>query len=459
MKQLSWKEQLYIGLMLFALFFGAGNLVFPPALGFSAGENLWQAMPGFLITAVGLPILGVTAIAKSGGLDVLTNRVHPIFAIVFTLTTYLCLGPFLVIPRAGNVAFEMGVVPFLPDFLRANSLTLTVYTVIYFAINFWLCLNPSKMFARIGKILTPILLSMITIIFIQSQFYPIGDFGKPVEAYQQSATFKGFMEGYMTMDTLAALLFGGVIVAAFERKNISNKKQIARLTMRTGVFAGFLLALIYLMLGYLGAVSQSLLPSYQNGGEILTAVSTNLFGQYGTILLGTVFTLACITTSVGLITSCGQYFAKLMPRFSYTVWTGIVCFTSMIIANLGLNQIIVFSVPILLVIYPLTIVLIILSFGHSLFKGYKSVYKISLLGTAMISLVDALQQSKFVDVSFITDVYRYLPLYEQGIGWVLPALVGACIGFLWGKGKETQLQLGKKENTSHTSFSQIEEGQ
>ncbi|AYB38096.1 branched-chain amino acid transport system II carrier protein [Brevibacillus laterosporus] len=458
MKQLSWKEQLYIGLMLFALFFGAGNLVFPPGLGFSAGENLWQAMLGFLITAVGLPILGVAAIANSGGLDVLTNRVHPIFAVIFTLTTYLCLGPFLVIPRAGNVAFEMGVVPFLPDFLRANSFTLSVYTFIYFAINFWLCLNPSKMFARIGKILTPILLTMITIIFIQSQFHPIGDFGNPAEAYLQSATFKGFMEGYMTMDTLAALLFGGVIVAAFERKNISNKKQIARLTMRTGVFAGLLLALIYLMLGYLGSVSQSLLPSYENGGEILTAVSTYLFGQYGTILLGTVFTLACVTTSVGLITSCGQYFAKLMPRFSYTVWTGIVCFTSMVIANLGLNQIIVFSVPILLVIYPLTIVLIVLSFGHSLFNGYKSVYKMSLLGTAMISLVDALQQSH-IDVSFITDVYRYLPLYEQGIGWVLPALVGACIGFLWGKGKENRLQSGQKENISHSSLSQIEEGQ
>ncbi|TPG89110.1 branched-chain amino acid transport system II carrier protein [Brevibacillus laterosporus] len=456
MKQLEWKEQLYIGLMLFALFFGAGNLVFPPALGYSAGENVWQAMIGFLITAVGLPILGVTAIAKSGGLDILTNRVHPIFAVVFTMTTYLCLGPFLVIPRAGNVAFEMGVVPFLPEFLRSNPFTLSVYTVIYFCFNFWLCLNPSKMFARIGKILTPILLTMITIIFIQSLFHPIGTFGKPADVYSQTATFKGFMEGYMTMDTLAALLFGGVIVAAFERKNISNKKQLARLTMRTGLFAGFLLALIYLMLGYLGSVSQSLLPSYQNGGEILTAVSTYLFGQYGTVLLGTVFTLACVTTSVGLITSCGQYFAKLMPRFSYTAWTGIVCFTSMVIANLGLNQIIVFSVPILLVIYPVTIVLIVLSFGHSLFKGYKTVYIVSLMCTAMISLVDALQQSN-IDVSVITDVYRYIPLYEKGIGWVLPAIGGAFIGFLWGKGTENRLQHVKRDKVSHETFSQIEE--
>ncbi|PES71906.1 branched-chain amino acid transport system II carrier protein [Bacillus cereus] len=430
MKDFSMKDNLYIGFLLFALFFGAGNLIFPPTLGHAAGANIWEGMIGFLITSVGLPILGVTAIAKSGNLQTITNHVHPKFSIIFTIITYLCLGPFLVIPRAGSVAFEMGAIPFLPNELVTQNISLYIYTILYFSFNFWLCLNPSKLFDRIGKILTPMILGIITIIFIQSLFQPVGVYGVPSQRYENNAIFKGIIDGYLTMDALSALLFGSVVIAAIEKRGIHDPRKITRITIRTGIIAGICLGIIYLMLGHLGATSQSLLNSSENGGLILTTITTHLFGNSGSILLGFVFTLACLTTSIGLITSCGQYFSKIFPHFSYKQWIGILCFISMILANLGLNQIILISVPILTTIYPLTIVLIILSFFHKYFKGYSSVYIGSLTGTALISIVDGLKQSK-IDMNFIENLYDFIPLYETGIGWALPAVLGAFIGYLW----------------------------
>lgn len=435
MKDFSMKDNLYIGFMLFALFFGAGNLIFPPVLGHAAGANIWEGMIGFIITSVGLPILGVTAIVKSGNLQTLTNRVHPKFSIVFTIITYLCLGPFLVIPRAGSVAFEMGAVPFLPNELRTHNLSLFIYTILYFSFNFWLCLNPSKLFDRIGKILTPIILGIIAIIFIQSMLHPIGAYGVPSQKYEHAAIFKGAIDGYLTMDALSALLFGSVVIAAIKKKGIQDSQKITRITIRTGIIAGVCLGIIYLMLGHLGATSQSLLNSSANGGFILTEITTHLFGNSGSVLLGLVFTLACLTTSIGLITSCSQYFSSIIPSFSYKKWVGILCFISMILANLGLNQIILISVPILAIIYPLTIVLIILSFLHKYFKGYSSVYVSSLTGTALISIIDGLKQSK-IEMNFIENLYTFLPLYEAGLGWVVPAICGAFMGYLWGSLKD-----------------------
>lgn len=431
MKDFSMKDNLYIGFMLFALFFGAGNLIFPPALGHAAGTNIWEGMIGFLITSVGLPILGVTAIAKSGNLQTLTNRVHPKFSILFTITIYLCLGPFLVIPRAGSVAFEMGAVPFLPNELTTQGISLFIYTIFYFSFNFWLCLNPSKLFDRIGKILTPIILGIITIIFIQSLFHPVGGYGIPSQTYEHNAVFKGVIDGYLTMDALSALLFGNVVIAAIEKRGIHDSQKITRITIRTGIIAGVCLGIIYMMLGHLGATSQSLLNSSGNGGLILTTITTRLFGNSGNVLLGLVFTLACLTTSIGLITSCSQYFSRIIPHFSYKKWVGILCFISMILANLGLNQIILISVPILTIIYPLTIVLIILPFFHKYFKGYSSVYVGSLTGAALISIIDGLKQSK-IEMNFIENLYDFIPLYEIGLGWILPAIFGAFIGYLWG---------------------------
>ena len=437
MKNFSMKDNLYIGFLLFALFFGAGNLIFPPTLGQLAGTNILEGMIGFLITSVGLPILGVTTIAKFGNLQTLTNHVHPKFSIIFTIITYLCLGPFLVIPRAGSVAFEMGALPFLPDKFTTQNMSLLIYTILYFLLNFWLCLNPSKLFDRVGKILTPLILGIIVIIFVKSLLNPVGLYGDPSQKYEDNVIFKGIIDGYLTMDALSALLFGSVVVSAIKKRGIHDSKQIAQITIRSGIIAGICLAIIYLTLGHLGATSHSLLNSPENGGRILTTITTQLFGNFGCILLGLVFTLACLTTSIGLITACGQYFSKIIPCFSYKKCIGILCFTSMILANLGLNQINLISVPILTTIYPLTIVLIIMSFFHNYFKGYSSVYVGGLTGTALISIVEGLKQSNF-KMEFIENIYVFIPLYEAGIGWLLPAFLGSVFGYLWGGIKQNR---------------------
>ncbi|MET3289385.1 UNVERIFIED_CONTAM: LIVCS family branched-chain amino acid:cation transporter [Brevibacillus sp. OAP136] len=438
MKALSNKEILSIGLMLFALFFGAGNMIFPPSMGLAAGTSYTSAIIGFIVTGVGLPLLSVAAIAFSGGnLQTIASRVHPIFGLVFTVVIYLAIGPFFGIPRTGSVAFEMGMAPFLSQAEGASNLSLLLYTVIYFSVTYWLCLNPSKLVDRIGNLLTPLLLLIIAIISIRSLVAPIGDFAAPSVAYQKAPFIKGFIEGYLTMDTIGALVFGIVVLQAVKERGITDRRQLVKTTLSAGVIAGAALALVYVALGYLGATSQSIAHDAQNGGQILTMVVNHLFGSFGNVLLGLAITLACLTTSVGLITASGQYFASLFPSFSYRKLIGILTLFSTVVANLGLSQIIALSVPVLIGIYPLAIVLIILSFFHRYFRGYRAVYVGALIGTAIVSLVDAFVQLG-VPLDVITAFYNRLPLYPEGIGWIAPALVGALLGYLIGNMRKPQ---------------------
>lgn len=440
MKELSKKETITLGLMLFALFFGAGNMIFPPALGQAAGTNAWIAMLGFVLTGVGLPLLGVIATGIAGGnLQTLAGRVHPKFGAIFTVIVYLAIGPCMAIPRTGTVTYEMGVLPFLPDAMKESWIPLFLTTIIYFAITFWLCLHPSKLVDRIGKILTPALLLIIGIMFVQSLLHPLGEVGMPTEAYQAAPLFKGFLEGYLTLDALAALVFGIVVSTSIEARGVTDRKKISWLTIKAGMIAAFGLALVYLALGYIGATSISLGKS-ENGGQILTGVVQELFGSLGSILLGTAVLLACLTTSVGLVTACSRFFTDRIPAISYKTMATILSVFSAAIANVGLTQLIAFSVPVLIAIYPVAIVLIMLTFLHNTFRGYSSVYVGTVIATACISLVDGLKLLG-LPVESITSLYSGLPLYAEGIGWLLPAIAGALLGFLWGSmrpGKQKQ---------------------
>lgn len=426
MKNLSKKDLMFISLMTFSLFFGAGNLIFPPFLGKLAGHNTWIAMGGFLISAVGFPIMAIVTISKSGGLHALASRVHPYFALIFTVAIYLAIGPFLGIPRAGSLAFEMGVYPFLPVSLKSGHLPLLVYTLCYFGIGFWLCLTPSKLVDRFGKILTPTLLVLISTIFVSSLFKPLGTFSPADVSYSASPAFKGFLDGYMTMDAIAALNFGIVISLALKAKGVKDEKSITSNSIKAGLIAGILLTLVYMMLAYLGASSQAMFPNSKNGAEILTNMVIYIFGKPGAVLLGIIFSLACLTTSVGLITSCSQYFTRLMPKVQYKTWVKVLCSSSMFFANMGLSKILSISVPVLMAIYPIALTLIILSLANDLFWGNRAVYRVSILLTATISVIDALKESG-LNVTLFTNIFKFLPLYSQGLGWVVPAILGALI--------------------------------
>lgn len=441
MEKLSRKDMMLISLMLFSMFFGAGNLIIPPSLGQSAGTSMGSAILGFILSAVGLPILGVIIVSKAGGLHNLASRVHPLFASVFTVLIYLAIGPFLGIPRAGSLAFEMGVAPFLPNHIDLGGWTLLLYTLVYFSIAFWLSLTPSKLVERFGKVLTPLLLILISAIFIYSIFKPLGSFGAPSGDYANFPFFKGFLDGYMTMDTIAALNFGVVISLTLKQMGIEKEKSLVSNSIRAGLIAGFFLTIIYIILAVLGASNQGSLETTANGAVILTNVVLYLFGKPGVVLLGLIFSLACLTTSVGLITSCSQYFTSLTPKISYKYWVTILSISSMILANMGLTKILIISVPVLTAIYPMAITLILLSFIHDFFKGKSSVYMCSMIFVSLVSIAEALKQSGF-KVDVITNLFKHLPLYSMGLGWIAPAIIGATIGFIFTFSKEELVNAG-----------------
>ncbi len=418
-----------IGLMLFALFFGAGNLIFPALLGQSAGANIWSANAGFLVTGVGLPLLGVLAFGFSGKEDLqsLASRVHPIFGLVFTTVLYLAIGPLFAIPRTGNVSFEIGLKPFISE--GSSSMALLVFTIIFFSITCFFSLNPAKIVDIVGKFLTPIKLTFIGILVLVAFIHPIGKFQAPTEKYVTNSFFNGFQEGYLTMDTLASFVFGIIIINAIKEKGAKTKKQIITVCLKATGIAAIILATIYSALSYMGASSVEKLGHLDNGGTVLAKVSDYYFGEYGGLLLGLMITVACLTTSVGLITSCSSYFHKLLPSISYKKIAISLSVFSAIIANVGLNHLISFSVPVLTVLYPLAIVLIFLTFLHSLFKGCSEVYQGSLFLTFVVSLVDGLNDFG-LHIPGIDQLFTYyLPLYHIGLGWIFPAIIGGLAGY------------------------------
>ncbi|MDD4694767.1 MAG: branched-chain amino acid transport system II carrier protein [Firmicutes bacterium] len=427
MEKMDSKKLLLVSLMIFSMFFGAGNLIVPPLLGQLSGTNMLVSMVGFLISAVGLPILAITVVAKAGGLHILASRVHPRFALAFTVLIYLSIGPFLGIPRAASLAFEMGISPFLANIVSESRLPLFVYTLVYFGIAYWLCMSPSKLVDRFGKVLTPVLLVLIASIFVFSLFKPIGVFGAPIGDYAQFPLLKGFLDGYMTMDAIAALNFGIVISLALKEMGVKDEKNLVSNTIKAGSIAGLLLAIIYGVLAYLGAVSQTRFGLTENGAQTLTKVVFYLFGQKGSVLLGIIFSLACLTTSVGLLTSCSQYFAKLMPKISYRTWIAILTVSSMIFANVGLTQILKFSVPVLTAIYPMAIVLMVLALFDNFYKGNFYVYLFAMICTSFVSILEAI--GKF---GIKVNILNNLPFYSKGLGWIIPAAIGAIVGFIYG---------------------------
>lgn len=429
-KTLSFGSVFTIGLMLFALFLGAGNMIFPPLLGQQAGEHVTTAIIGFLLTGVGLPLLGVIAIAYSGGdPQKLASRVHPIFGIIFTITLYLAIGPFFGIPRTATVTYEIGILPFLPAGLTTAGWPLLLFSIAFFTLTAFLSLNPTRLVNRIGKILTPGLIIILIVLVAGAFITPMGEPGQPVNGYVNSPFFTGFIEGYLTLDAIAALVFALVVITAIKNKGITERGALVRVTVYAGVIAAAGLALVYLALSHLGATSISAVGEQANGGALLTAAAAYLYGSSGAVILGLAIAAACMTTSIGLVSSTSTYFAQLMPSVPYKVFVFIFAGFSMIVANIGLTQLIAISLPVLVMIYPVAIVLIFLSFLHNFFRGYQAVYVGAIIPTLIVGISDGLAAG-FGD-NVLSSSLGFLPLMEQGVGWVAPAIAGALIGFIW----------------------------
>lgn len=415
--KLTKNQMITVSFMLFSLFFGAGNLIFPPFLGQNAAQNTVPALIGFLITAVILPVLGVIVVAQSNGLDKLGARVNGKFATVFTMLIYLSIGPGLGIPRAASVPFEMAVAPYLPQGASTGWFMLA-YSLVFFTVAAWLALNPSKLLKRIGHFLTPSLLTLIVFLFISFLIKGTMGVAQPQPAYQSASFLKGFCEGYQTMDTIAALNFGLVIAVTLRSLGIEEKSGIIRHTVFAGIVAGTILTLVYFMLTFMGMQSSGVYPIQENGAWTLRQIVYQLFGEFGAILLAAIFTLACLTTCVGLINSISQYFSTLFKSISYNKFVLGITIFSFAVCNQGLNTILSISVPVLNAIYPVSIMLIVLGLFDRFIRHNRFIYPFTILGTAVISVIYAID-GLGVKLGFITDICHSLPLYDLGFGWVI----------------------------------------
>ena len=367
MKRLDTKNMLLIGITLFSMFFGAGNLIFPPFLGYEAGTNVLPAFIGFVITAVVFPVLGVAAAAWVGGIDKLCEKVHPLFGKIFTLVIYICIGPLLAIPRTAGTSYAM--FGFITDKAGESSVFgMPVQLLISIAFFFFffagagiLARDPSKLKDILGKRMTPILLILIAAMFVASLFHPELTSGVPSEKYASNAVMAGFVDGYQTMDTLAAMVFGIVIALNIRALGVTEGKDVAMITIKSGIIAGVVLALIYGVLAFMGADSGNIVSEAGNGTAILTALCGVFFGRLGPVVLAAIFFLACFNVCVGLLASCSEYFSQNFKFLSFNKWLIVFTVWSFLISIMGIDAIISFSAPVLSLIYPAALVIIVLN--------------------------------------------------------------------------------------------------
>lgn len=424
MNNIKKKDIITCGFALFAIFFGAGNLIFPPYLGVMSGDRWFESMIGFLMTDPVLPILGVLVTMKLGGrADDLGKRVSPKFAKLIGMIAILTIGPFFAVPRTGATTHEIFVQP-----LFGADAPILITAVIFFAITLWVSINPSKVIDYVGNILTPVLLVILTIIVVKSIVAP-PDALMVTEATGLFAN--GFKEGYQTMDALGAALMAGIVSTDLIRRGYKDEKTKMKASIGVGLVAFVLLALVYGGLTYAGATVGGHFTSATPRTELLIGMTTLLLGDIGKFALGFAVALACLTTSTGLVSTCGNYFETISNgKLKYKLVVTVATALSFIISLLGVEKLIAIAVPVLTTIYPVVMVLIILSIFDTKIK-YNWTYTGAVVGAFMVSLTEGLslfgQMSGNASLASLGGLIQVLPLAGLGFAWILPSIVGSVI--------------------------------
>ena len=438
-KKLTRRQRILVATTLFGMFFGAGNLIFPVHLGQMAGSNVIPAIIGFIITAVGIPIFGVAAIGvtHADGLQALSGKVGRGYGIFFTCLLYLTIGPLFAIPRCATVSFTTGVSPMLSE--AAQPLALLLFSAVFFAFVLFFSLRPGKITVWIGKIINPVFLLFLAVLVIAALLNPGASISAvaPTEPYatKTSAFFSSFIEGYGTMDAIAGLAFGIVVIDVIRRMGVDNDDAVAVDVLGSGVLTGILMAVIYVVTILMGTQSRGLFEISDNGGIALTQIAGHYFGGVGQIILAVTITFACLKTSIGLVTSCSETFVKMTHgKLSYKAWAILFTLFSFAVSNVGLSAIIEYSIPVLMLIYPPAIALIILAFIGKFFHHDKAVYISVMIFTWAAAIFDfmktlptGVQSSLHLD-RLVAFARQYLPLFDLNLGWLLPAVAGFVIG-------------------------------
>lgn len=448
---LTYGETLSITSMLFGLFFGAGNLIFPAFMGQEAGSNVWYALIGFLITGVGMPMLAVAALGITGssGLLNLSQRVGRRFGLLFTCALYLTIGPFFASPRCVTVPFEIGAKALLPSGVN-EQLALLLFSLLFVTAALWFSLRPGKILVWTGKILTPLFLVVLGILLAAALTDPaaasIASF-PPAPAYANTPILQGFLDGYNTMDTLAGLAFGIIVVDVIRKLGIEESGAVARNTVKAGIFSCLLMGMIYVLVAMAGADSRGYAALSGNGGAVLASISSYYFSGAGAALLAFIVLLACLKTVIGLITSCSEAFVKMFPgKFSYNQLAVTFAVVTFLIANIGLSAIIQFSIPVLMMLYPIAILLTLTSLIGHLCGLDRLLIRSIMTAVVLSSVFDFLKALPPVWLTaigldgFILQLTGFLPFFAQGFGWICPSLLGLAVGIVlkYSRAKKSQ---------------------
>ena len=435
-KRLTLKQRILVAGTLFGMFFGAGNLIFPVHLGQLAGSNAIAAMIGFIITAVTIPILGVAAIGSthSDGLQALASKVGKGYGVFLTCLLYLTIGPFFAIPRCATTSFTTGIQPMVGE---NTQLALLIFSAIFFALVLVFSLRPAGITVWIGKIINPLFLVFLAILVFAALRAPGAAMSavNPEPSYQSGALFSGFVEGYGTMDAIAGLAFGIVVIDIIRSMGVTDDKAIAKDVLRSGILTGILMAVIYVLTILMGAQSRGLFATSDNGGIALAQIAGHYLGGFGSIVLALTITFACLKTSIGLVTSCSEAFVKMFPKaLPYKTWAIIFTVFSFVVSNFGLSKIIDYSLPVLMFLYPLAITLILLALTGRFFDHHRAVYVSVTAFTCAAALLDMFKTLpaglKEAFAGIIALAEQYLPFFSINLGWVIPAAIGLIVGLL-----------------------------
>ena len=412
---------LVVGFALFSMFFGAGNLLFPPYLGLISGSSWLTSLGGFILADVGLALLVIIAVVKgSGKIESILCRAGRKFGLLISSAAVLCIGPLLAIPRTAATTYEMGIQPLLNT---SGNIAPIIASIVFFSLTLLLTIRPSKVVDIVGKILTPLLIISLIVLIIIGIINPIGEISS--KALVNNNLFaEGVSQGYLTMDALAAGVFAGVIINAIVCKGYTNKEDKIKLTIKSGLVAGVALALIYGGLTYLGATLSTKFGIETPQAMLMVEITSALLGNTGKILLCIIVSLACLTTSIGLTSSAGEYFSNITNgKLKYETIVILVCVFSVVVSNFGVGTIIKFSGPILEVIYPVLMTSVILELVCFKVKN-DNMFKFSAYTTLIISILSVVNGLWEV-LPFMTK----LPLSSLGFNWILPAIIGAILGY------------------------------
>lgn len=428
MKNRTMRDTVIAGLTLFAMFLGAGNVIFPPYVGAMAGEKWPVAALGFIMTAAGLPLMGTLAVARlEGAPDKLCARAWPGMGVALNILILVMIGPLFAIPRTAATTCEMSVLPFLPQGISARTVYIAV-SAVFFAATYLLSVAESKVMDAIGGVLSPLLVLFLLLSIMLSVARPIGVPG--ANTVEGSLFYYGFSSGYQTMDGIGSLVMSGAIAAFLAQKGYSREEG-RNMLPRAAFIAAVMLGLVYAGYLWIGASGSEPLRGLSSRTAMLSRASLLLSGRFGQVLLALIILFACLTTSSGLTVTFAQYFSSLCKgRVRYrTLCAGVTAF-SFAVSLMGVEGIIALAGPVLEAIYPLCIVLTALNLLGSRVRR-DSAFRGALVGTLAVCAVLALQAVPFA-APYSKAIIERLPLGKSGFGYVLPALIGYAAGHIWG---------------------------